>query len=184
MARRFNPYPTGRTEPNMRQEMINTLQGSYPEISKKQIAVYRKMRTPLVDNICPCVSNLTQEADKDNFCPICFGEGYKWDETFIDVYKIIKSSDIGNALIDKLETPGLIAPTVVVFYTEYEHQFIKQDSIVELVLDAEGIPVKPYARKVLYRVGLAIDFRSDDGKLEYWKLACTADNRKFLNGIE
>lgn len=184
MVRRFNPYSNCRTEPDMRQELLNTLHGVYPEVPKKQKAVLRKMRLPLDDNICPCVSILTKEPDKDIFCPICHGDGYFWDETFIDIYKVALKSDVGNASLDKLESPGLITIPSVIFYTEYSQLITRDDRIVELILNVDGTPVEPYRRKALYRVGLPIDFRSDNGKLEFWKLDCILDKRKFLNGVE
>lgn len=184
MARRFNPYPVGRTEPDMRQELANTFDGEYPEISKKQSAVLRKMRRPLEDNICPCVDPTTKEPDRDHFCPICHGEGYLWDEVFLDIYKVVLKSDVGNALLDSSQSPGLIAPPLVIFYTRYDTPVTKADRVVELVLNLDGSPVQPYRREAIYHIGLPIDFRSDNGKLEYWKLDCYLDERKFLNGVE
>lgn len=184
MARRFNPYTTRRTEPDMRQELENTLDGVYPEVAKKQRAVLRKMRRPLEDNVCPCVDAVTKEPDKDHFCPICHGEGYLWDEEFMDIYKVVIKSDVGNALLDSLQSPGNIGPPLVTFYTRYSSNVTKEDRVVQLVLNDDGSPVQPYRRRAIYHIGLPIDFRSDNGKLEYWKLDCYLDERKFLNGVE
>ena len=209
MSKRF--YPTQRTEPDMRQEMINTLDGHRPEIAKKMTTVLRKMRrgtlvvvpedsdnpnqwksggkfyewTPGAGNDmlpCPCVDAVTKEPDKDHHCPICWGEGFLWDEVFFDTYKVIIKSEVGNALLEQLRGPGLITGPLVIFYTRYSEPITKQDKIVELVLDDEGIPVKPYFRKALHRIGNAIDLRGDHGRLEYWKLDCFEEYRKFLNG--
>ena len=49
-------------------------------------------------------------------------------------------------------------------------------------LQNSGALVVPYKRKHLYRIGTPIDYRSDNGKLEYWKLDCFEEDRKFLNG--
>jgi hypothetical protein len=178
--RKFNPYPIAGTEPNMRQEMINTLQGSYPEIAKKQRGLLRRQRLPLA--LCSCISPVTREPDKDHFCPYCHGEGFLWDEIFLDFYKIVLGSEVGNANNDTLAQPGLIEPGLVVFFTSSSETITKNDRIVELVLDVEGEPVLPYQRRALYRIGTPIDFRSDNGKLEYWKLDCFIEERKFLNG--
>jgi hypothetical protein len=167
----------------MRQELINTLDGSFPEIAKKQKAILRKIRTPLKDNVCACVSLLTKEPDKDHFCPYCMGEGYYWDESFIDVYKVDMTSEVGAALADKLRSPGLISSSLVIFYTRYSGTFTKNDKIIEIELDVEGVPVSPYQRHQLFRIGNPIDFRADNGRLEYWKLLCVSDERKFLNGV-
>lgn len=212
MSKRF--YSSLRTEPDMRQEMINTLDGAYPEIAKKMPAVLRKMRRgtleywPEPNEIedpwiewnaigkryrwligtgsdllpCPCTDKVTKEPDKDHHCPICWGEGFLWDEVFFDVYKVNIKSEVGNALLQELRTPGLITGPLVIFYTRYSEPITKEDKVVELVLDEEGRPVKPYFRKELYRIGNAIDLRGDHGRLEYWKLDCYAEYRKFLNG--
>jgi len=122
MTRRFNPYSTLRTEPDMRQEMTNTLQGQYPEIAKKQRHVLRKMRTDSAGALipCACVDSLTKEPDKDTFCPICFGEGYVWDELGVDGYKQVIRSSVGLASKEQLTGPGNINLAYVSFYFEYD----------------------------------------------------------------
>lgn len=182
MSKRF--YSTLRTEPDMRQELINTLDGRFPEIAKKMTLVLRKMRrdgngqgTP-----CPCIDPVTKEPDKDHHCPICWGEGWLWDESLIDGYKVVIKSEVGNALSQRLHGPGLITGTLVIFYTRYSEPITRDDRIIELILNEDGTPAKPYMRRQLYRIGNAIDLRGDHGRLEYWKLDCYADDRKFLNG--
>lgn len=207
MSKRF--YTTQGTEPDMRQEMINTLDGKFPEVAKKMVTVLRKMRRGTLEVVqentenawvsggrsylwipgvgndmlpCSCVDAVTKEPDKDHHCPICWGEGFLWDEFFFDSYKVVIKSEVGNALLEQLRGPGLITGPLVIFYTRYSEPITKQDKIVELILDDEGNPVKPYFRRELYRIGNAIDLRGDHGRLEYWKLDCYAEYRKFLNG--
>lgn len=179
MARDF--YSTYGTEPNMRGEMNSFLDGDYPEITKKTIAVLRKMRDPKEE--CPCVDAVTHEPDKDNvWCPFCQGEGRYWDETFIDVYKVILQGETSQALNEEMLKGGLLNKPLVVFYTRSSVDVAREDKIIELILDDEGAPVRPYTRKEIYRIGIPVDLRSDHGKLEYWKLTCFAEYRKFLNG--
>ena len=211
MSKRF--YSDLRTEPSMRQELLNTLNGSFPEIAKKTKIVLRKMRRGTLEVYpegtislpwtevnaaekryrwrsdigndllpCPCTHPVTKEADVDTYCPFCHGEGYIWDESFIDAYKVVIKGDVSNALIDKQKGPGQIASPVAIFYVDYLSPVTDDDKIVGLVLNIDGTPAKPYFRKALYRIGKAIDLRADDGRLEYWKLDCYAEYRKFLNG--
>lgn len=223
MTRPFNPYEVHlRTEPDMRQEMINTLQGNYPEIAKKQTHVLRKMRTgtlevwPEDDSVgdgwvehvaagthyrwkvgigndllpCPCVDALTHEPDKDTFCPVCFGEGFVWDEFLVEGYKVVIRSSVGLSSKETLIAPGLTNLSYASFYFDYElplNLFPKRtspDKIVEITTDETGKPVRPYQRDTIYRIGTAIDFRSDSGKLEYWKVDCYEEQVKFLNGSQ
>jgi hypothetical protein len=128
------------------------------------------------------VDKVTNEPDLDHFCVYCFNEGYFWDEVFIDVYKVILKSDVGNASKERLISPGLINQPLVIFYTRSRVSISLEDKVVELELNNDGTPVQPYVRKNIYRIGTAIDLRSDNGKLEYWKLDCYAELRKFLNG--
>ena len=72
----------------------------------------------------------------------------------------------------------------MIFYTRSSVPVTKADKVVELWTDTEGDVIRPYRRESLYRIGTPIDFRSDDGKLEYWKLDCYNEQRKFLNGPE
>jgi len=71
---------------------------------------------------------------------------------------------------------------LVVFYTRSSVPITKADKIIDIWTDEEGQPQRPYRRKSLYRIGTIIDYRSDNGKLEYWKLDCYEEQRKYLNG--
>ena len=191
MTRPFDPYQTLGTEPNMRTEFFNTIDGVYPEVSKKQQFVFRKMRTDDDGLIaCSCVDVLTHEPDKDTFCPICFGESYLWDESIIDGYKVILGSSTGQAGKERLISPGNVNLVLVSFYLRYNlsiNLFPKRtspDKMVELVMDVDGSITRPYQRERVYRIGTAIDFRADGGKLEYYKLDCYEEQVKFLNGTE
>ncbi len=178
----FNPYKSiRRTEPDLRKELNNMLDGIFPEIAKKQPCVLRKFRRDDRDKRikCDCVDINTKEPDKDTFCPFCQGEGYYWDEINMDTYKVQQST---SGLAENAQAPGLMNNPLMVFYTRSSVAMTKEDKLVELVLDEDGDPVEPIRRKQLYRIGSLVDYRSDNGRLEYWKMACYAEDRKFLNG--
>jgi hypothetical protein len=111
----------------------------------------------------------------------CFGEGYLWDEEDLQFYRVLEDSDVDNALRDKLREPGLINVPLIVFYIRYDSNITRYDKIVQLVLDNAGDPVTPYQRKGIYRVNAAWDYRSDNGKLEYWKVFTHQEHVKYLN---
>jgi len=171
------------TEPNMRQEAINTLEGSFPEIAKGQPGLVRRMRRDANSELieCACVDSFTKEPDKDRFCPICMGEAYLWDEADIVFYRVPEDSDVDNILKDKLIETGLINHPLVVFYTRYDSDIEKHDKIVELVLEADGTAAVPRKRKNIFKIGLLWDYRSDNGKLEYYKLFCHLESVEYLN---
>lgn len=177
---------SGQTEPDMRQELNNTFDGKWPEVAKAQSAALRKMRRDPkgVLEECQCVDILTHEPDIDSFCPICHGEGFVWDEISVDVYKVVLRSDVGLSSKEDLIRPGLLNIPFVIFYMRSTVDITKEDKVVELVLKTNGKPVMPFRREFLYRIGTSVDLRSDNGKLEYWKLDCYAEQRKFLNGLD
>jgi hypothetical protein len=178
-------YPSsGSTEPDMRKELKNTMEGHYPEIAKGQKALLRKMRINSSGDYigCPCVDKVTKEPDKDVFCPVCHGEGKLWDESYINVYKVLLKSDVGNVYREVLSAPGLNSASMAKFFCKSSVAITSKDKIVELVLNNEGKASQPLERRALYKIVAAVDHRADNGRLEYWKLDCYQEKRKFLNG--
>jgi hypothetical protein len=201
MSKRFyNNTPKGRTEIDLRQEFNNMMDGVPPEIAKARKFVLRKMRRQesepqqnkifagrkqnidyYVPNqgyliVCDCVDKITQEPDLDSWCPSCSGEGYLWDEVIIDGYK---------ALLRGTETligPGLSNIPLTVFYLRSHILITKADKLVELWLDEEGKIMRPRRRKAIYRISEATDLRADFGRIEYWRVDCSQEQYKFLNG--
>lgn len=178
-------YNLNKSEPNMRQELINTFAGKFPEEAKAQSGAIRRMRREDNGSLieCPCIDEVTKEPDVDKFCPICWGEGFIWDEMLLNIYKVIIRSSVGLATKEDVIEPGLVNIPMVSFFATYDLDVDKQDKIIELVLNKDGTPLIPYKRERLYRIGTAIDFRADNAKLEYWKLDCYEEQRKFLNGV-
>jgi len=181
----FTPYPRG-TEVNLRNELVKTFDGRFPEIAKRQMGCLRKARKDASGNLirCACVDPSTFEADRDTFCPLCQGEGYIFDEVFMEIYKKPLGVGTGEALEDKLFGAGLANVHLVVFYTRFSDNITEDDRVVELVLDQAGNIAQPPLRKTIYRIGHAIDYRLDNGKLEYWAIFCHEIKRRFLNGVE
>ena len=181
-------YPR-QTEPDMRKELNKMLTGVFPEIAKARPLVLRKMRKDEHGhNIkCSCISPNTKEADKDTFCPYCHGEGCFWDEVWIKGYRMHLEAQ--GSLTEKLIPAGLANIHQVTFYVYPEADInleliTMDDKIIEVALDAAGLPIEPHRRIEKFRIGQAIDLRSDNGKLEYWKLNTYTEKSKFLNGNE
>lgn len=161
--------------------MANFLDGSSIEIPKGQDAVLRRMNRDSAGNLipCECVDPITKEPDKDRYCPICMGEGWKWTEVSVKLYKVIEDSDVDNALRDKLLIPGLINIPITVFYMRYTANVTRQDKIILLVTDLEGDTEN--TRQEIYRIETAWAYRSDFGRVEYWKLFVHKEDVKYLN---
>lgn len=170
-------------EGDIRQEVINTLYGTTREVAKRRTGLYR--RTRLDENgektPCSCVNTTTTEADQDSPCPFCDGVGYYWDEVWFDYYKVITGIEAALSLRENFEDMGTLNVPRVSIYTHYDLAPVlvrghTEDRIIELRLDSEGKVVRPYVRERIYRIGSAMDFRSDNGRLEYWKFTVHSDD--------
>ena len=171
------------TEINIRSEFVHTMDGFAPEISKASVGLLRKMRRDQAGQLipCPCVDPVTGEGDRDRWCPICYSSNYLNDEVFVQYYRTIAGLDTSNALRDKHTQPGLINIPVIVFYIRYDALITRQDSIIEILRDDEGEPVQPLQRTGIYQLGTLWDYRSDNGKLEYYKAFAHEATVKYMN---
>lgn len=183
----FYSSATSGGEPNMRQELIDMFDGKNPQIPKAQIGVLRRMRRDERHHIiaCPCVDIVTKEPDKDRYCPICYGEGAYWDEVELQYYAVpAERRDLSLAIKDTLEPPGLINVPTVVFYIRYDSHIHLGDKMVRLETDLEGVPIEPRQRRGIFKINSLWDFRSDRGKIEYWKVFAHKEDVKYLNAPE
>ena len=176
-------YPY-RTEIDLRQELEDMLDGIYPEIAKAQNYLLRKFRrNNLLERIaCECMDTLTQEPDKDTYCPGCQGEGYLWDESFIQIYRKSLIGTRRGPMLDKMIDGGIMNVGLYSFWFKSSIDVTKQDKIVKMAINAEGKFVQPLRREELYRIGTLLDLRSDNGRLEFWQAFAYAEKRTFLNG--
>jgi hypothetical protein len=128
--------------------------------------------------ICPCVDEKTGEPDKDTICPYCWGEGYLWDEEWITYYKMLVSSHEGLVRKNQYYKPGVSNIPFVFFYLEHDVVPTRVDKIVEVSLDTEGDVSLPYTREAIYPIATPEAFRSDNGRIEYWRVAVVLESVK------
>jgi hypothetical protein len=147
---------SSRKELDMRQEMSRTLFGAVDEIAKGRTGMLRRMREDSDGNPikCPCRDTITDEPDKDYYCRVCLGHGFLWDEEEIVYYR---DNDSTRRYKETF------------FYVEYGVEPKDGDYIVEIKLDLSGKPVTPVQRSNFYRVDTADAFRSDEGRVEFWR---------------
>ena len=173
----------GGSEINIREEMIKTMDGFGPEISKAQYGLIRRARRdewgqPVP---CPCRDQTTGEPDKDRWCPICLGMGWMNDEVLVQFYRTVAGLDTSKSLRDKPTQPGLINIPIIVFYIRYDSLVTRLDQIVQLELDNSGQPIQPMRRIAIFTIGTVWDYRSDLGKLEYWKVFAHENTYRYIN---
>jgi len=174
---RIWPISGSGGEIDLRQEFYEFLYGSPTEVAKGRPAILRRMRRDSDGNLvrCPCVDELTGEPDKDTFCPYCWGEGSLFDEEWITVYKMLVSTHEGMVRKNQPHEPGVSNIPFVFFYCEYFISPTRQDRIIEVSLDTSGRVVTPIVREAIYTIATPEAFRSDNGRVEYWRCAATLD---------
>jgi len=174
------PVISGAKEIDLRLEFRRFLYGHGREIPKGQRGLLRRMRRDddgaLV--VCSCVDEITREPDKDTKCPYCLGEGYLWDEEWITFYKVIVSSNEGLVRKDRKEKAGVANIPYAFFYVEHHVDPTRYDKIVEVERDLDGSAAIPYRRTAVFDIATAQPFRSDRGRVEYWRLATVQDSVK------
>ena len=102
----------------------------------------------------------------------------------MDVYEVEIRSSVGLSMKEERFGAGDTSVDISSYYTRYSSPITIDDKIITLVLDSEGSPIRPYRREKLLRIGTAVDYRCDRGRIEYWKLDTYKEIRKFLNGPE
>lgn len=170
------------TEPNMRQELINTLDGQFPEVAKGKYGVLRRVQRDSngLAVKCSCVDAVSKEADKTHFCQICFSTGFLFDEEYIKYYHMLEESTFSSRQRGHIINPGVSDATFDVFYLKYDSAINSEDRIISVEVDVEGeitIPVK-YLKS--YRIDKAWPYYLDNAKLEYWKLYTHEEETKFI----
>lgn len=154
-----DPWPSNykqRIELDLREEMNRLLYGAEDEIAKGRVGLLRVARRDENDKLikCPCRDIITDEPDKDFYCRTCLSMGFLWDERKIVYYKD------DNTLSKKDE---------VYFYMEYDVNPRSSDWIIEIKVDEDGNPTSPLTRKVYYKSMATEAFRSNTGRIEFWR---------------
>jgi hypothetical protein len=172
------PVDGSGAEVDLRQEFYEFLYGSTTEVAKGRPGILKRMRKDADGDliVCPCVDEKTGEPDRDTICPYCWGEGYYWDEEWIMYYKMLVSSQEGMVRKNSPNKPGLSNTPFVFFYLEYNVVPSRHDKIVEVSLGTTGDISLPYVRKAIYPIATAEAFRSDRGRIEYWRVAVVLDS--------
>jgi len=133
--------------------------------------------------LCPCVDLKTHEPDVDSPCPVCLGQKFIWEEKPI-LYS--KSETVGDesgfVTKERRAKPGILNVRTTIFYLEWFVNPSIKDQIIQLNLDLDGnVPAVPQRFRV-YKIATAEDFRSDNGRVEYWRCACYQEGIRTRGG--
>jgi hypothetical protein len=149
-----DPYKnhSSRKELDLRKELDKTFFGASDEIAKSRTGLLRIARRDSTNHPlrCKCRDYITDEPDKDFYCPECLGMGFYWDEVKVSYFERGDKEDI--------------------FYLENDINIFSTDYIITIKLDVDGNIIQPVARDRFYKILNVIKFRSDNGRIEYVKL--------------
>jgi hypothetical protein len=162
-------YPTNSSgkELDLRVEMHRLLYGAVDEEAKGRIGLLRKIRLDANGDKerCPCRDSVTDESDSDYYCRFCLGVGYFWDESKIVYYRNDDSFRKREGKNQEYEGDD--------FFIGYNRVITPSDFIVVVQLDSEGSVVIPAVRESIFKIISADPFRSDNGRIEFWKVRAT-----------
>lgn len=154
----------GNGKIDLQKEMDNFMLGSSYEEPKGKDLIFRRMRRDSSDSLirCVCVSENSDEPDKDSYCPYCLGSKYYWDEEFVKAYWHREAT---NTL------------------TFYFRSSIEPNSIDELItvkMDSDGALTNPIERIELYNILSADRLREEHATLAYYKVIAAPVNRRYI----
>ena len=161
-----------RKEIDLRSEFDKTLDGSVYELSKSFLVLLRKFRRNENRYRIPCSCNVAKEGQSHHRCTVCLGEGFLWDEIYIDVFKNEVGSDDAKAGASLITEIGRTKKEFCKFYLKSNIEIDYEDRIIELRLDTEGNVIKPERRGLNWTINTLSYKRSDSGKLEYIVIYC------------
>lgn len=161
-----------RKEVDLRKETKDTFTGSIYEIPKAFKVMLRKFRRNAANYRIPCSCNVAKEGQGHQRCSVCLGEGYLWDEHYIETYKIDIGSDQEKAGASLLTEIGRSKKQFCKFYAQSTVTVDYEDKIIELALDQEGNVIKPEKRNITWTINTLNEKRSDTGRIEYIILYC------------
>lgn len=176
MASRFykidaNPK-NKQKEISLRDEFDHTINGSVYEIAKGFKVMLRQFRRNENGYRVPCSCNVAKEGQAHQRCSICLGEGYLWDEKYVQTFKVDIGSDQEKAGASLLTEIGRTKKQFCKFYLYSAVDIDYEDKIIELQLDLDGNVLKPERRDISWTVNTLNEKRSDDGRIEYIILYC------------
>jgi hypothetical protein len=131
---------------------------------------------------CPCwnrkgKNDNRETLDKGKYnepelrCPICHGEGYVYEDELHLTRRRLVAPEIGLAGSEAITEMGFFNINYVVFYFMYYVAPSKGDKIIEISLDDDANPIRPFVHREMYRIALGEPFRDQNGRVEFYRAA-------------
>lgn len=161
-----------RKEIDLRKEVTGTFEGSVYEIPKAFTVMIRHFRRNANNYRIPCSCNVAKEGQMHQKCSVCLGEGYLWDEYYVDTFKVEIGSDQEKAGASLLTEIGRTKKQFCKFYIQSSNKIDYEDKVIELELTPDGDVSKPEKRHLTWTINTLNEKRSDSGRIEYIILYC------------
>lgn len=161
-----------KKEIDLRGEVADTFKGSVYEIPKGFTVMIRHFRRNANNYRIPCSCNVAKEGQMHQKCSVCLGEGFLWDEYYVDAFKVEIGSDQEKAGASLLTEIGRTKKQFCKFYIQSNHKIDYEDKVIELELTEDGDISKPEKRQITWTINSLNEKRSDNGRIEYIILYC------------
>ena len=110
--------------------------------------------------------------EPDENCPICGGTGWIYhDELHLSRRRLVAPA-IGLANQEVLSPVGTMDVSYIVYYFKYNVKPHKEDVIIEIELDANNKPIRPFNNQEYYNISVSEPLRDQGGRIEYWRASC------------
>lgn len=104
-------------------------------------------------------------------CLICNGEGWLYEDELHLTRRTLVSPTIGLAGSEQMADIGWMNINYIVFYFMYYVAPKRGDKILEIELDDNADPIRPFKTTEIYRVAIGEPFRDQHGRIEYYRAA-------------
>jgi hypothetical protein len=168
-----------KSETDLRAEMKIMLEGNEYEPRRGHWILLRRMDKR---QRCTCWNRKGKDEEKYSVdkgkynepelrCPVCHGEGYIYEDELHLARRRLVSPEIGLAASETMTDIGWANINYIVFYMQYYVAPEKGDKIIEIDLDDNANPIRPFKMRETYRIAVAEPFRDQNGRVEYWRAA-------------
>jgi len=182
-SQKLPPFPFSPTRPrseiDLRAEMSLMLEGNQYYPRRGHWVLLRRMDRR---QRCTCWNRKGQgeerySLDKGKYnegelrCPICLGEGWLYEDELHLVRRRIVAPTIGLAGSEQMTDIGWMNVNYIVFYFMYNVAPTRGDKILEIELDDNANPIRPFKITEIYRLSMSEPLRDQNGRIEYWRAA-------------
>jgi len=174
----FSPTRVG-SEIDLRAEMDIMLEGNAYYPRRGHWVLLRRMDRR---QRCTCWNRIGQGDDKYSIdkskynepelrCPFCSGSGWIYKDELHLTRRTLVSPTIGLAGSEQMTDIGWMNINYIVFYFKYDVAPKRGDKIIEIELDDNANPKRPYVFKEIYNVSIGEPFRDQNGRVEFYRTA-------------